>query len=486
MTPLRHSAAAGTEKWSSTPENWSGAVLEKGRTMVGRRQPTLLKFIVAATFVLLTVGLGTYFYRSQLSAEGVEVAVLFPSTDSSDWQDFVRAVHLAASEKKFHVVDDDIAFTSTVQTSGVPVRFRWYPFIGSYQMQKIVRQLCQQKNPPIAIVGANNTSLTETIGAEIRAASNPDSAPILLMTFATTDPLIDINPGRSFRFGFSNSHQARAVVERLSQILAEPGKQDPSHRLNVIIVQVLDNPFSIDLARHFEKELSAGLSGKIIPPPAPFNHGTDAGGMSAAWSLNTATTEPGNPTTEESALATAIVATFARDPSAPAILVLPVGSDAFVNIAGGIRNEMKRLESESGGVNPIPKLTIITGDSLDYYEFAGGGKGPITARSTPARVLFFSHVNPVDRSVHHTLDEHCPTISLDREVARTLLEVIPTLGNSPTPSALVSALNDIKHGKEHVFKNRERVVGGGVVVADPDHTNDQFQFIMPSHWTPTP
>ena len=486
MTPLRHSAAAGTEKWSRTPEIWSGAVLAKGRTMAERRQPTLLTLIVAATLILLVVGLGTYAYRSAASPEGVEVAVLFPSTDTSDWQDFVRAIHLAAEEKKLEVVDNDAAFTSTVQTAGVPVRFRWYPFIGSYRMQKIVRQLCQQKNPPIAIVGASNTSLTETVGAEIKASSKPDSAPLLLMTYATTDPLIDINPGRSFRFGFSNSHQARAVVERLRQLLGESKKVDQSHRPNVIIVQVLDNPFSIDLARHFEKELSAELSGTIIPPPAPFDHGADSGGMSAAWSLNTATTEHGDPTAEESALAAAIVSTFARDPSSPAILVLPVGSDAFVNIAGGIRNEVRRLEIASGGVNPIPLLTILTGDSLDYYEFAGVGKGPITARNTPARVLFFSHVNPVDQSIHHVPDEHCPTISLDREVARTLLEVIPTLGDSPTPSSLVTALNDIKHDKDPVFKNRERVLGGGVVIADPDQVHDRFQFIMPSVWKSAP
>lgn len=480
MTPLRHSAATGTEKWPKTPEIWSGAVLAKGRTMVSLRQ-RLPVIVLTIALLLLAIAIGTYEYSKTAPLGGVEVAVLFPSTDTSDWQDFVQAIHLAAQEKGFQVRDDHASFTSIVDTAGQPITFRWYPFIGSYRMQKIVRELCQRKNPPIAIVGASNSSLTRAIGDEIQASSTKESAPVLLMTFATSDSLIDINSGRSFRFGFSNSHQARAVVDRLKTLLAESQSSTNEPMPNVIVTQVLDNPFSIDLARQFERELLSELNGVILPPVAPFDQGNRYGGMSAAWSLTTATTEQGDPTSEERTLAKEVVHAFARQPEAPAILVLPVGSDAFVNIAGEIRTEMRRLEMQTGK-SPIHSLTIVTGDSVDYYEFAGDGSGPITARQLPGRVLFFSHVNPVDRTIHPTPNFHCPTIGLDREVARALIEVIPTLKNPPDSEELMKGLAGTKRRENPIFKDRERALGGGVVIVKPDVVHDRIEFIMPDAW----
>lgn len=479
MTPLRHSAAVGTEKWPKTPEIWSGAVLAKGRTMVSLRRRLVI--LLAVVLFFAAIAIGTYELFRSAPYGGVEVAVLFPSTDTSDWQDFVQAIHLAAQEKGFQVHDDHASFTSIVDTAGQPITFRWYPFIGSYRMQKIVRELCQRKIPPIAIVGASNSSLTRAIGDEIQASSTKGSAPVLLMTYATSDSLIDINSGRSFRFGFSNSHQARAVVDRLKTLLAESQSSTDEARPNVIITQVLDNPFSIDLARQFERELSSELNGVILPPMPPFDQGQRSGGMSAAWSLTTATTEHGDPTTEERTLAKEIVAAFARHPESPAVLVLPVGSDAFVNIAGEIRMEMRRQEMQTGK-NPIPSLTIVTGDSVDYYEFAGDGIGPISARQLPGRVLFFSHVNPVDRTVHPTPNFHCPTISLDREVARALIEVIPSLESPPNSEELMKGLAATKRREDPIFKDRERTLGGGVVIAKPDVVHDRIEFTMPDAW----
>lgn len=480
MTPLRHSAAVGTEKWPNTPEIWSGAVLAKGRTMVSfrRRLPVITLFVAV---LLAAIAIGTYEYFKAAPLQGVEIAVLFPSTDTSDWQDFVQAIHLAAQEKGFQVRDDHAKFTSIVETAGEPITFRWYPFIGSYRMRKIVRELCQRKHPPIAIVGASNSSLTRAIGDEIQVSGRKDSTPVLLMTYATSDSLIDINSGRSFRFGFSNSHQARAVVDRLKTLLDESESSSDEARPNVIITQVLDNPFSIDLARQFEQALSSELNGVIIPPVAPFDQGAHAGEMNAAWSLTTATTEHGDPTMEERTLAKEIVSTFSRHPESPAVLVLPLGSDAFVNVAGEIRMEMRRRELQTGK-SPIPSLTIVTGDSVDYYEFGGNGIGPITARQLPGRVLFFSHVNPVDRTIHPTPNFHCPTISLDREVARALIEVIPTLKSPVDSEELMKGLSTTKRREDLIFKDRERIRGGGVVIAKPDVVHDRIEFVMPDAW----
>src|SRR5690606_2057346 len=122
--------------------------------------------------------------------------------------------------------------------------FRWYPEAGSRNIQYRVRDLVRSDKPPLALVGANNSTMTQAMVAELAAHSDSPATPVALRTYGTADYLLGSYPQRSFRFRFNNSYQAQAVVARLMDYYQEKkGKEGP---LNVVLVEVLDDPFSVD------------------------------------------------------------------------------------------------------------------------------------------------------------------------------------------------------------------------------------------------
>src|SRR5690606_13339422 len=120
--------------------------------------------------------------------------------------------------------------------------FRWYPEAGSRNIQYRVRDLVRSDKPPLALVGANNSTMPSAMAAAPAAPSYSAATPVALLPDGTADYWLERCPQRSFRFGFTNSYQAQAVVARLMDYYQEKkGKDGP---LNVVLVEVLDDPFS--------------------------------------------------------------------------------------------------------------------------------------------------------------------------------------------------------------------------------------------------
>lgn len=445
------------------------------------RRPAARRLLLIAAIGALAFALFAYRLWFVRGSNDLEVAVFYPSTNVSAWPNFVRAVHLAAEERRLAVQEDGWRRAVTVATSPMPIRFQWRPAIGSYEMQRSARDACRQAKPPIAVVGANNTALTEALGRQIRESSRPDWIPLLLMTTATADELIDVVPERTFRFGFSNLRQATAVVQRLQDLYASDAWDARSSDAPVIavVLQVLDNPFSVDLAGDFESVLKQRLDARVAPPPPQFSSGDGAD----RWSLKTAAGGRDQPTEEEARLAAAIADVFLSHPQSRPVLVLPIGGDLFRRILAALSQALDRDPRTAAWGDPARTLAILSGDSLDYFDFAEGQRGRVSAAAAPGTVLFFAHSNPLDPSLGPEPDMHAPSIGLNREVVRRLLDVLPALGKEADPQRLAKALAELPENGRRLFHGRERRSGGGAIVASPDRENGRFELSPPDDWT---
>ncbi len=470
---LWHSATSTKDNWPVSPEIWRpGGDVSRLKSNSTSSIPRLL--LILGVIGLVAFGLLALPWVAPPLPNDTEIAVLFPSSDTTAWPDFVRGVRLAADQRKLLVREDSAQHALTVMTEPIPTRFQWHPVIGSFALQRKVRELCTRPNPPLAIVGASNTSMTRAIGNEVRQASRADWIPLLLMTSATTDELIDVIPGRSFRFGFNNSHQARAVVAELDSLLTTlPGELE---LVQAVIVEVVDNPFSVDLARHFERELRTRLNARIL-------HRQSSTDQASHWQLRTAGRGSEGATDDEKLLAKQIVARLAEQPQARSVVVLPTELTTLHHLAVAVKQEKFRRSVEDPSSPALGDVYLLTGDSIDYYDVTN----ELPPIAMPGPLLFFSHVNPVDPSIPSEPESHRPAISLNRDVAQTLLSAIGRLSTRPKPDQLAGILRD-QTGADGVvsFQDYERSVGGGAVVANPTPMGDRFEMQLPKDWAQSP
>jgi hypothetical protein len=294
------------------------------------------------------------------------------------------------------------------------------------------------------------------------------------MTHATADPLIDVNPGRTFRFGFNNSYQARVIVQELDTILSVLPEEP--REVQAIIVEVSDNPFSVDLAASFERELRDKMQAKILSDPA-------AQTADSHWLLRTAGRGSDGATPAEVDLARRIVERLAAHPNASSVVVLPTDLDTLRHLAAAIKQERFRRGVEDPSQPNLGEIYLLAGDSIDYYDVTQD----LQPNAMPGPLLFFSHVNPVDQSIAPAIDSHRPAIGLNRDLALTLFSALRTVTDAPTPDRLTEALR--RHSVEEgsvLFESFERAAGGGAVVATPAPMGDRFEVRLPKSWVQSP
>lgn len=418
----------------------------------------------------------------------VEIAVVFPGTNDTNWVNFVEGVRLAAEEAGTSVETRDL-YECQVALDGFHVRFRWYPDVGIRNLQRRIHELCRRPQPPIAVVGANNSSLTWVLAEELAACGDAPRTPLLLMTTATADALIDVHRGRSFRFGFNNSFQARTVVGELRRHFDERVHAESQAPIGALVVQVLDDPFSMDLARCFAEELQRQLAAELVRPPADVPMPTAltapvGSKLADVWSLTTSTGSFDSPNAEEERLARKLVAVMAGDPGRDWVLVAPIGTTPFRRFSYALHQAFNDPTAGASARKAKDRLTIVSGDSLSYSSFADRRASLLLPDETPATTIFFTHANPVDPTVPAPQPRNIPTQALDREVARALLTVLRKLGSQATPTRLAEALHEyVAPGTDQpYFRDGERTAGGGAVCAIPKPGEQRFELHLPSAW----
>jgi hypothetical protein len=441
-----------------------------------RRRTTIL---IAASALAALFAAGGYWAERYFSrqAPAVEIGVFFPGTDDGYWNNFVEGVRLAAGAAQWKVDDEPGKFECLVELPSTPVRFRWYPEVGSRGLKRRAAQLCQEARPPLAVVGANNSWLTQALAGELAQQSH---SPVLLMTTATMDELLDLHPGKSFRFGINNSAQAESVVRRLADRYRELKVSKPD--VHAILVDVVDDPFAVDLARRFETSLAKHFAAKFAPAPAEFRRG---GGRKASWSLPTSTGSFDSPSDTERRFAEHIARVITADPDKEWVIVLPLDTSQYRRISYALTAALK--SRREAGEKARNRLTVLSGDSLGYYDFHDAVRQQIFPEETPAPVIFFSHSNPIDPS--HSGKNGRPDaeeVGLDRELAKTLLTVLSKLGPDATPEELAKSMTDyVATGSQGpYFQHGQRLQGGGAIVAIPRPEKQDFELQTPAEWAP--
>src|SRR5438105_246727 len=201
-------------------------------------------FLTAAAALLTAGVLAWTFPRGgadlppAVPAGDCEVAWIHAATSGASWERFVAGVHRARHDWPQLYVDDSRAFLD--QTTAVPevilglegtparLHIRWYKLTSAADSAFWVKRLATRTSPPLAFIGGGTSDraveLANALADEQTAWHGP--APLLLITTATangvgdanqTGPsqksLMDIYPGRSFRFCFTNEQMAKAVVD---------------------------------------------------------------------------------------------------------------------------------------------------------------------------------------------------------------------------------------------------------------------------------
>lgn len=203
-----------------------------------------------------------------LSDESAQVAVFYPDTNS--WRTFRRGLQACEEKGILHVVGEgcDWVLARTVHEEQ-KIRFCWDGALGERELRQHLLDRLRANRPPVAVVGSVNTTLTLALARELDAWTRRHRAPgpVLLVTSATaveverspsTSPaiepipeartLLDIYPGRTFRFCLNNRRLADLAVD----FLASRRGETPSAVF--VVVDRLD-PFSEDLAAFFDEEV---------------------------------------------------------------------------------------------------------------------------------------------------------------------------------------------------------------------------------------
>jgi hypothetical protein len=235
---------------------------------------------VIVLLALLVAGAAAWvYYSTRLPArpaplpvadEDREIAWLSSATSATAWQRFVQAVVAVTGAEPgpetFPKLTTDVPEIAVpLEGQGGKLRIRWYKLTSEWDTKYWVEALVRRGPPPLAIVGGSTTDAATELARQLRAAAADlaeSERPLLFLTQATADrvpgngnlaagtPLLDLYPGRTFRFCFSNRQMGEAVTKFIwAQDELRPDA------FPVYAAEWKDDPYSGDLIRGFQKAI---------------------------------------------------------------------------------------------------------------------------------------------------------------------------------------------------------------------------------------
>lgn len=403
-----------------------------------------LRWALAAGLLLLVAG-GVYLAARALDlingsvgqvrplGEGEqEVAYIEPATNVEDWERIVSALtHLRDDWPSLYPgrpalhVDLERAFPSlTADVPEVALTFdgaagqtlwvRWYKVSGGTNARARVEQLRRRGRPPIAVLGGGTSGRAIRLARSLTEAADKGwdgTPPIFLITTATAEiarraggmKVMDLYPGRSFRFAFTNGTMVETVLRFVRQQpqvwlhrAADPAALagattlgDPWAGLGVLLaagaltppslytVHWEDDSYSRDLADAFRTEFR-----QRFPGAEPH----DRGGL--PYSVG----DFYHPNPAEQAAVGTLVADHAPFPP-HSLLVLPTGAQRMRRFLGNLRSRAP-LEARH--------LVVVNGDAISFTTVYRDRDYAWNVQDLPFNLVFFAHRDPIDPATGFT------------------------------------------------------------------------------------
>jgi hypothetical protein len=231
--------------------------------------------LIAVMAYAITLGGGGLLPRAG-AGDTVEVAVFFPDTNS--WRNFRQGVEICRDRAILEVQEQGTdAVVVRSRATGRTVRFAWDGSLGIREIRDSLDRRLAASEPPVAVVGSTNTALTIALAEELADNAPDGGGPVLLVPSATAvevvpaggpgdaagpTSLLDLYPGRTFRFCLNNARFAELVVG----FLADQRGERPAE---VVLVVDSFDPFSVDLAVEFERVIAARFPGASLTRSDP-------------------------------------------------------------------------------------------------------------------------------------------------------------------------------------------------------------------------
>jgi hypothetical protein len=384
----------------------------------------LLFFAVAAIllaggFVAWTLPRGGAELPPAVPDEDREVAWIHAATSGASWERFVAGVHKSRHDWPKLWVDDSRAFLD--QTTAVPevvlglegtnarLHIRWYKLTSAADSSDWVKRLARRGAPPLAFIGGGTSDRAVELARALADAESAWSgpAPLLLITTATANgvgdagmsqqSLMDLYPGRSFRFCFTNEQMAKAVVDF---VWSQPNLRPVGHPapilsgiaaaaagpLTAALVAIRsdeqppvcyalswdDDPYSTDLADQFH----AAFHQSHLPPVI----------MEQRWSIPFSVGEFDQPNAVEAQTVDRLLEQLRSAPFERRVLILPAGAAQSRRILQALAEALPNVRR---------KVIAVGGDSINVNTVYRDADIAWRVRAIKVPFVFFAHQNPV-------------------------------------------------------------------------------------------
>jgi len=420
-----------------------------------------------------------------------EVAFIQAATNNASWERFVTGIRRAQKQLPDLVIDDTNAFPD--QSAVVPevalsfpgsssrLWLRWYKLTSDAGIEKWVEELGRRDPAPLALIGGGSSDRARDLALALaRRQTWHGAPPLLFLTTATADSifrsgpaqqsLMELYPGRTYRFCFTNSQMAEAIWDfvwsqdslrpytrtypLLPSAIAQAAGDFPGswHLLVwalaqpqpflVHIVEWLDDPYSRDLANQFRT-----LFKDDGAYPLPNNSFT------IPYSVGSLLT----PNPREAMVLSQLIDTMPALPEARLLLILP-----------GVDRPARRFLRALAMAAPqeVDKLVVVTGDSIPFNTLYRDRQIAWHIQELPVPLVSFCHQNPVD------WDEDAPAVpgvaqtatddeQLNADIVQVLVEAAfghgpavgpPSAAEPPVLLASADELNEqVKRRRAHYF-----------------------------------
>jgi hypothetical protein len=352
-----------------------------------------------------------------------EVAWFHTTTSGSTWERFVSGVHRAAVLLPGLTVDDSAAFLD--QTAAVPevvvgmagrpgkLRIRWYKIASDHRPAYWVDALAARSPPPLAVIGGGSSDRARDMAWALARRDRwaGGDRPLFLLTTASAEtvygeaddgrpdggghmvPLLDIYPGRTFRFCFSNRQMAEAMLDfvwrtpalrpqRFTDLAAQAvgggllAGPALARSPGVYYVEWGDDPYSSDLLDMVKQELPRTLAGC-----------RGCGGPTfSGWQVPFSVGGFYRPNRAEEEAADRLLKELAAQPPQRSLLVLPT-------VAAPARRLLRTLAEADPTVGR--RLVAVNGDGMGVNTVIRDGEFAWPVHAIPVPLLLFTHNNPV-------------------------------------------------------------------------------------------